>query len=74
MREKEPVAELESFELIADDGSVGLADKSTRTRCLKEDSAPGVDVAEEPEVALAEEEEVFEGNVVGVQTFPAHLK
>ena len=74
MREKEPVAELESFELIADDGGVGLPDKSARTRRLKEHSRPGVDVVEEPEVVLAEQEEVFKGNVVGVQSFPAHLK
>ena len=74
MREKESVAELESFELIADDGGVGLADKSSTTRCLKEHSRPGVDVVEEPVVVLAEQEEVFEGNVVGVQRFPAHLK
>ena len=73
MREKEPVAELESFELIADDGSVGLANKSTRDRRLKEHSRPGVDVVEEPEVVVAEQEEVFEENVVWVQTFPAHL-
>ena len=74
MRKKEPVAELESFELIADDGGVGLPDKSTPDRRLKEHSRPGVNVVEEPEVVLAEQEEVFEGNVVGVQSFPAHLK
>ena len=32
MREKEPVAKLESFELIADDGSVCLPDKSTKKK------------------------------------------
>ena len=54
MREKESVAKLESFELIADDGSVGLPDKSTRAHCLKECSGPGVNVVEEPEVVVAE--------------------
>ena len=68
VREKESVAKLESLELVADDGSVGFPDKSTRARRLKEGSRPGVNVVEEPEVVLAEQKEVVEGNVVGVQS------
>ena len=74
MREKESVAKLESLELIADDVGVGLPDKSTRAQRLKEYSRPGVNVVEEPEVVLAEKNEVVEVNVVWVQSFPAHLK
>ena len=68
MREEESVAQLESLELVADDGSVGFPDQSTRAHRLKEHSRPGVDVVEEPEVVLAEQKEVVEGNVVGVQS------
>ena len=68
VREKESVAKLESLELVADDGSVGVPDKSTRAHRLKEGSRPGVNVVEEPEVVLAEQKEVVEGNVVGVQS------
>ena len=74
MREKEPVAKLEPFELIADDGSIGLPDKTIIDWDLKEHSRPGVDVVEEPEVVPTEQEEVFEENVVWVQSFPFHLK
>ena len=74
MREEESVAQLESLELVADDGSVGSPDKATRGHRLKECSREGVDVVEEPEVVLAEQQEVVEGNVVWVQSFPADLK
>ena len=74
MREEESVAQLESLELVADDGSVGFPDKATRAHRLKECSREGVDVVEEPEVVLAEQQEVVEGNVVWVQSFPADLK